>query len=247
MKLQRLEKPSEKVQHTPGMQKALYIQYAVNRGFLWMPSLVSYLLIHGHFYQWQGPFFDIKQLPWYPQLKREQNTIIQECLTYINQNLQENRQYQPINFVPALRQQPFSTAGVYRNFQQTLRILTALPDFQLVVAKMCVLYPGQSLKLHHDMWPHVINVHLVLDTPAGANLLVEKECLALEDHQIYAFNPAFLHAAWNNGDRPRWILNLGINHGGCRSAAYLYREIGYFFTETVVPWVSGRGRYYLDS
>ena len=93
----------------------------------------------------------------------------------------------------------------------TATLIDQVPD--VVVAFYSIFAPGTEIRRHRGVTKAMLNVHLGLSVPAGADLCginVSKEIRGWQEGEFLVFDETFKHEAWNRSPEPRVILFLQV-------------------------------------
>ena len=120
-------------------------------------------------------------------------------------------------------------------FPRTWEVLRGVPD--LTSASILLLEPNSTIRPHIGDTNAVYRCHLGLIVPAPAprcGFRVKEHVLDWVEGKVLIFNDAHEHTAWNNTDRPRYILSfdvmrpefLGLERSvACRVLGNIYCDI----------------------
>src|SRR5690606_17793858 len=94
---------------------------------------------------------------------------------------------------------------------KTLELINQIPGMNL--ALFAVLMPGKKLGQHHDPFAYTLRYSLGLSTPNSerCGLTIDDKEYVWRDGDGVVFDETYLHAAYNETDRPRVILMTDID------------------------------------
>lgn len=74
------------------------------------------------------------------------------------------------------------------------------------------LSPRSRLPVHADIANFLVSCHLGVEVPENSGLVVAGEARALQEGHCYCFNNSYLHSAYNDSERDRWVLAVHQTH-----------------------------------
>ena len=163
--------------------------------------------------------FNTKDYEWTKKFRDNYNTILQEFLTYNNNNICPY--YQDILYLTSscdiykkwrslfLRAYNKNT-DIIKYFPKTMELINSVP---CTLAFFSILEPGAYLSPHEGVYKGVIRYHLGLITPADSNncyINIGNRKLSWNPGEDMMFDDMYLHEVHNNTNCPRLILFLDI-------------------------------------
>lgn len=93
-------------------------------------------------------------------------------------------------------------------------ILEELLQSSPYIQQFCflALHPRSRLPVHADIANFLVSCHLGVEVPENSGLVVAGEARAAQEGHCYCFNNSYLHSAYNDSDRDRWVLAVHQTH-----------------------------------
>jgi len=100
-------------------------------------------------------------------------------------------------------------------FPITASVIDAIPEAAAAgtgVVTLSWLYPGTRIVPHCGGTNARLRVHLGLRVPEGPRLRVGDQTLTWQEGRCIVFDDSFEHEVWHDGDQPRVVLLMDVNH-----------------------------------
>jgi len=163
--------------------------------------------------------YDPGQFHWVKDVESRWIEIRDELLQVVNRDGKALLPYPDVS--KTNRKHAWRTAGLmywtfesdrYKSmFPRTWEVLRAVPN--LTSASLLLLEANSTIKPHVGDTNAMVRCHMGLVVPARAprcGLRVKDATLSWEEGEIFMFNDAHEHTAWNNTDRDRYILSFDV-------------------------------------
>lgn len=165
----------------------------------------------------EPPFEDAGKYGWAEELKNNSEKIFGELQTYLKAHqLDAYFNTSMVNKKNSWRTIALKTWSIemfknQKHFPYTTSLLNKYP--QIVSASFNLLEPKSKILPHCGDTNAIYRCHLGLDIPAGlpeAGLKVKGESRGWENNQWIIFMDAYMHEAWNDTDKNRYIFLIDV-------------------------------------
>jgi aspartyl/asparaginyl beta-hydroxylase (cupin superfamily) len=163
--------------------------------------------------------YDNDNFPWIEVLEDNFDVIKKEIQNYIKINEKEIKPYFNKDLVTKSKSwKTFSffhwTWSVSKNIKQcpqTNKVLNKIPN--IVSASVSILEPGVQIKRHRGDTNAIVRVHFALVVPVGlpdCGFQVNNQKVSWQEGEVFIFNDAAIHSAWNYSDKRRYVLLIDV-------------------------------------
>lgn len=157
--------------------------------------------------------------PWVKLLEDNFDVIKKEVQEYIIVNEKQIKPYFNKDLVTKSKSWKtfaffFWTWNVNNNIKQcpqTNEILNKIPG--IVSASVSILEPGVQIKPHRGDTNAIVRSHLALVAPVGlpdCGFEVNNQKIAWQEGEVFIFNDAAIHTAWNHSEERRYVLLIDV-------------------------------------
>ena len=164
-------------------------------------------------------FYEKGDFPWVVNLENNFVVIQKEIQSYIEQNDDRIKPYFNVNLVTKAKKWRtfaffFWKWKVKKNMKKcpkTISILQQIPN--IVSASVSILEPGVQIKPHRGDTNAIMRLHLSLVSPVGlpeCGFSVNGQEKEWKEGEVFIFNDAAKHTAWNNSDQRRYVLLVDV-------------------------------------
>jgi len=163
--------------------------------------------------------YDNSNFSWVKLLEDNFEVIKGEIAHYIEINEREIKPYFNNDLVTKVKSWKtfaffFWTWSVNSNIKQcpkTNEILQQIPN--IVSASVSILEPGVQIKKHRGDTNAIVRSHLALVAPVGlpdCGFEVNEQKIEWKEGEVFIFNDAAKHTAWNHSDKRRYVLLIDV-------------------------------------
>jgi hypothetical protein len=95
--------------------------------------------------------------------------------------------------------------------RETNVILSKIPN--IVSASVSIMEPGVQIKPHRGDTNAIVRSHFAIEAPIGlpdCGFQVNDQKIGWEEGEIFIFNDAAKHTAWNHSDKRRYVLLIDV-------------------------------------
>lgn len=163
-------------------------------------------------------FYDTSQFDWTKNIESNYQLIYEELQAYLktDQKLQAYFDKTLVTKSNSWKTISLMAWGVkfhkeMKQFPQTMKILNSIPE--LVSVSFNLLDPNSEIKSHFGDTNAIARCHLGLDVPGTLpeiGFRVKNEKRSWEEGKLLMFCDGYIHSAFNNTDKPRFILLFDI-------------------------------------
>ena len=164
-------------------------------------------------------FYNNANFPWVKLLEDNFEVIKNEIQNYIVKNENEIKPYFNNSLVTKAKSWKtfaffFWIWRVNKNIKQcpeTNKILKKIPH--IVSASVSIMEPGVQIKPHRGDTNAVVRSHLAIVAPVGlpdCGFEVNNQKISWKEGEVFIFNDAAKHTAWNHSDKRRYVLLLDV-------------------------------------
>lgn len=182
-------------------------------------SKIWYSILDRKEYEGNAPaFYNTDMFPWNRELEANYHVIYEELKAYLNtgDSLQAYFNQSMVSRKDSWKTIALMAWGVrfsrkIRRFPETMRMLDRIPG--LVSVSFNLLEPNSEIVPHFGDTNAIVRCHYGLDIPGGlpeTGFRVKQEERAWEPGKTLIFCDGYTHTAWNNTDKPRFILLFDV-------------------------------------
>jgi len=165
------------------------------------------------------PFHSNEDLPWCAELKGHWAEIRAELHSHLDETAlwvpgayaASNKAYAPDwKISGVLVADTWKDDGRWSITQGIIRQLKCITPFEVFFARMP---PHSTIAAHSDNLNYILTSHLALDLEAGmCSIRVGNQERDWEEGEILVFDTTYIHSAWNDSSRNRYVLVLRFWH-----------------------------------
>ena len=164
-------------------------------------------------------YYDPSEFDWVGPLLEDFGTIKNEIRSYLETNEERIKPY--FNKALVTAKSRWRTSAFFfwlwpvpsnmKQCPETMKILKKIPG--ILSAFVSILESDTEIKPHRGDTNAIIRNHLALQVPAGlpeCGFMVNEQKRAWKEGQLFMFNDAAAHAAWNLSDQRRYVLLFDV-------------------------------------
>jgi aspartyl/asparaginyl beta-hydroxylase (cupin superfamily) len=164
-------------------------------------------------------YYDNANFPWVKLLEGNFAVIKNEIQDYIKKNEEEIKPY--FNNSLVTKEKSWKTFAFFfwswkvnkniKQCPQTNKILNQIPH--IISASVSIMEPGVQIKPHRGDTNAIVRSHLAIVAPVGlpdCGFAVNEKERSWKEGEVFIFNDAAKHTAWNHSDKRRYVLLIDV-------------------------------------
>jgi len=169
------------------------------------------------------PFHEEQAYPWCAELKRHFSEIRDELRSHLHESAvwepgayaQSNTSYAPDWRISGiLCADLWQHPDRWKKTQEVIEGLEGVTPFEAFFARMP---PHSTIASHSDNLNYILTSHLAIELESDmCSICVGKDERSWEEGQMLVFDTTYMHSAWNDSDRNRYVLVLRFWHPGLK-------------------------------